>query len=393
MATGYHMGPHAGYGGHHPGMTLFQRIQALYALLAVTEKLFRTKPVQNFSKLTTNAAGARFSTWEKQGIFERIVAAINRGIAFTDPKIRAGVLKMLTDIATGKFSPQVVITLVTIACINIVRTKNFGSVASKVVFRLANEILDLVQNVGRHGGKGIYFIINKLYHLIEYMTVHYGKHIVNTILYYLVGYGKISKNHGTTTSVKTVIANLNKAEKKVISPIQAKVNRASPQQNLKGASAEELELVLKIQKYKETYEKTINKLVSEIPKNLNNSDKVKKSIKIQRQIEKLKDMYDEKIKLLQTQLERIRQFRKKTPIPSPPTKIQVNTLNKLVNKIVNIKKSNKSASPNVKSMSTQTTPPVPTPVKKTARISAHKEAGLVRRSLKKKGVHWASDVI
>ena len=374
------------------GLTWSQRLQGLLAFMSLSEQLFRTKPVQNVTRVVSDAAAYRLSTWETQGIFNRTVAATQRVIELVDPEIRAGVLRLLRSIVNGKFSPQVIITLITIACINVVRSKNFGSSASKVVFRLANEILDLLQNIGKQGGKGIYFILNKLYHLIEYMTVHYGKSIVNTILYYLVGYGKISKNHGTTTSVKTVIANLDKAEKKIISPIQAKVNRASPQQNLAGASAEELELVLKIQKFKEVYERSRNKLVSEIPKNLNNSEKVKKSIKIQKQIERLKENYDEKVEFLGKQLERIKQFRKKTPIPSPPTKIQVNTLNKLVNKI-----SNKSASPNRqirkktptnKSVSTQTTP-----VKKSFTVSAHKEVGLVRRSLKKKGVHWASDVI
>ena len=121
--------------------------------MSLSEQLFRTKPVQNVTRVVSDAAAYRLSTWETQGIFNRTVAATQRVIELVDPEIRAGVLRLLRSIVNGKFSPQVIITLITIACINVVRSKNFGSSASKVVFRLANEILDLLQNIGKQGGK------------------------------------------------------------------------------------------------------------------------------------------------------------------------------------------------------------------------------------------------
>lgn len=304
-------------------------------------------------------------------------------VTVTDPRIKSGIVNFLAQIFSGKFSPTVMITLMTVACMNIVLRKNFSSGFSKLIIRLGNEILDALQNVGLHSGKGMYHILKKLAQLIEHMVSHYGRHILETIMYYVVGYGKYVKNPKTTTNVGVVIKDLQKAENNATAVLQNKANKVAAQTNspkIKANSLPVLELRAQMAGMTAKHVKKMEALKAKTP----GTNNARAMLKFQKMKNKREQEYKAHMEELQKKLNAL-----KTPhgkVPSPPTAQQVAKINKAINTIAN-----NSPSPNSNNNNNNNSPPkkkntpAPSSAQKKSAINSLKR-GYIK---KQKRVHYA----
>lgn len=326
--------------------------------------------------VATNQAGQAMNYSRAKATIEYVYAFMKRvlseTVTVTDPRIKSGIVNFLAEIFSGRFSPTVMITLICVACVNIVLRKNFSSGFTKLIIRSSNDILDALQNVSLHSGKGLYYILKKVAQLIEHMVSHYGRHILETILYYVIGYGKNVTNPKTTTDVRTVIKDLEKAENKATAVLQAKVNKNNSPK-IQANSLPELEIKAAMAGATAKHKKQMEMLQSKTPTNKSNHQGILKIKKAQ-----FKKHLEYKILM--------EQYRKKldaykTPhikVPSPPIPQQIAKINKSIHTIVK-----NSPSPNNNNNS-------PSPKKKTPspKFSPSQVYSAVAGLKKKKQVHW-----
>ena len=234
--------------------------------------------------------------------------------------------------------------LITVAVVRILVGKEFVVGSSKLILKLADEVLNAAKNVASHGAKGFYFLVTKFSEFIGVVWENGGRPLLMRALRYASGYYKLVDKPQQQTTLAPILHDLQKAENKATAVLQNKANKVAAKTNspkISANSTPELEVKAEIAVATVKHKKQMEALKAKTP-SANNAAAMLKFKKFQF---KKEQAYKAHIEELKKKLEAL-----KTPIvkvPAPPTPQQVAKINKLINTVAkNSPSPNSSPSPN-----------------------------------------------
>ena len=234
----------------------------------------------------------------------------------------------VSSLFSGSRSPYTMMVLVTVAIIRIIVGKEFVIGSSKLILRLADEVLNAAKNVTTHGGKGFYYMMKKFAELCEVIWENGGRPLLVRALRYASGYYTIVEKPQQAKDVAPILRDLEKAANKAT----AVVNKAA---NVQANSIEELQLKLKMKLQEAKHKKLVTNINSKTPANLKTPANAKTAIKYKL----LRNRANQKHKMIMEELEkemrRLKNLKsiQTVKVHSPPSPHQKNNITRLLAEI------------------------------------------------------------
>lgn len=291
-----------------------------------------------------------------------------------DEKFQARVINYVTSFFNSTRSPYTMMVLTTIAVIRIIVGKEFVIGSSKLILKLADEVLNAAKNVTGQGSKGFYYMMKKFAELCEVIWENGGRPLLMRALRYASGYYNVIENPQKAKDVAPILRDLEKAENRAT----AVANRVT---NVQANGIEELQLKLKMKVLEAKHNEAISKINSKTPGNLKTPANIKEAMKLKKQKNAAIGKYKTNREVLENELKRLKNLKsaQTVKVHSPPSPRQKNNINRLLSEI---KRNSPSPSPNRTTPKKKTYSPSPL-------SASHVYPAVASLKAKdKKKVHW-----
>jgi translation elongation factor EF-1beta len=297
-----------------------------------------------------------------------------------DEKFQARVINYVTSFFNSTRSPYTMMVLTTIAVIRILVGKEIVIGSSKLILKLADEVLNAAKNVTGQGSKGFYYMMKKFAELCEVIWENGGRPLLMRALRYASGYYNVIENPQKAKDIAPILRDLEKAENRAT----AVANKVT---NVQANGVDELQLKLKMKLQEAKHQKLISTINSKTPGNLKTPANIKKAYGLRKMKNKAVEKHNQIMEELEKELRKMKNLKsaQTVKVHSPPSPRQKNNINRLLSEI---KRNSPSPSPS---------PNRTTPKKKTyspSPLSASHVypavAGLKAKSKKK--VQWWNQV-
>ena len=263
-----------------------------------------------------------------------------------DEKFQDRVKSYVSSFFEGTRSPYTMMVLVTVAIIRIIVGKEFVIGSSKLILKLADEVLNAAKNVTGHGSKGFYYMMKKFSELCEVVWENGGRPLLIRALRYASGYYKLVEHPQKVKDVAPILKDLEKAEKTAT----AVANKVA---NVQANGVEELQLKLKMKLQEAKHQKIISSINSKTPGNLKTPANIKKAYDLRKLKIKAMEKHKQAMEDLEKELRRMKNMKsvQTVKVHSPPTPRQKNNISRLLSEIKRNSPSPSPKSPNKKSPS------------------------------------------